>query len=110
MNQQAQLGWTYLPDPRIINRWGDEFENMGMLTRATETYEWGLRIDPENYRILRNLGYRYREEGRTAEAIPCYQKALAILEGRKDKYEADVYEEIRTELVDKINNLQAADE
>jgi tetratricopeptide (TPR) repeat protein len=56
-----------------------------MLGRAKETFERLIRDDPHavEYRetLATALGKRYRQTGRTAEAIRAYQRARDVLEG-----------------------------
>ena len=46
--------------------------------RTTESrlYESSLKVTPTNTRLLNNLGRLYEKDGRTAEAISLYKKAI----------------------------------
>jgi tetratricopeptide (TPR) repeat protein len=61
-----------------LNRYGRLQANAGKLTAARELYDRAVDINPYYIEATSNKGTAYEKEGRWAEALDAYRKALAI--------------------------------
>src|SRR5262249_14251055 len=58
---------------------GDELLRTGMVAEAELAFHQGLVVSPNNYRCLAGLGLVRAAQGRFAEAVESYTRALAIV-------------------------------
>ncbi|MBM4188962.1 MAG: tetratricopeptide repeat protein [Gemmatimonadetes bacterium] len=67
----APQNLDYLNEALALERQGD-------FTAALTSYRLGLRENPNDPRILQNMGIAFTKTGQTAEAIRHYRKALEL--------------------------------
>jgi Flp pilus assembly protein TadD len=53
-------------------------ERQGDFDAALTSYQLALRDQPNDYRVLQNLGIAYSKAGRWDDAVRCYRRALDL--------------------------------
>ncbi|HSR21816.1 MAG TPA: tetratricopeptide repeat protein [Anaerolineales bacterium] len=76
---------------RSASGWNDLGELLlktGALEKATEAFQSAIEMDPSFGPAYNNLARTKSAEGKYAEAIPCFERSIALLEDNKQKADA----------------------
>ena len=63
---------------RPTTTWARNSINQDETQEAIAEYQESLRLNPNYYQALNNLGVAFSESGRPQDAIPCFEKALRL--------------------------------
>jgi len=100
------FGFIDIPSAGYIYGIGYEFWSKGDHQNALELYEWGIKQHPTNYTLNKQKSKQLARMGKNSEAIQAFQHCFTVLEGVKDKFEGNGYQEQIDYLNKRINDLK----
>ncbi|MEN0006415.1 MAG: hypothetical protein AAF798_19845, partial [Bacteroidota bacterium] len=102
------LDFSVPPAMRLLNYYGSEFDEMGMLEEALQMYDWVLDLDPHFVRAHRSKGWLFERQKQFNKAIAAHEAALASLEVKKGEMDAEQYGYDKKYIKEDIEDARAA--